>query len=122
MSRLREDWQKKVKEISQFPIIGRKITNEKEEKYLREIATYEFYNLEEPGLTHTFGYASGKDSVTITLFHGGTYQMPRFIAEHLERCSIPIWDWRPDGTGAMTKNLVGRKPRFRLTQKNENKF
>ena len=122
MSRIKDDWQKRVKEISQFPIIGRNNISEKEEKYLREIHKYEFYNLEEPGLMHSFGYASGKQNVTITLFHGGTYELPRFIAEHLENCSTPIWDWRPDGSGRMTKILVGRKPRFRLTQKFNNKF
>lgn len=121
MSLRKGDWQSRIKEIAQFPILGRKPQSEKEEKFMREICTYEFYNLEEPGLSHTFGYAAGKQNVTITLEHGKAYELPRFIAEHLESNSIPIYDFRPDGTGRLAKKYVGKNPRFRLTLKLEYK-
>lgn len=116
MSRLRDNWQEQIKEIAKFPIIGHAKLSEKEEKHMREIKDYEFYNLEEPGVIHKFSYGSGNKLCTITLFHGQTYHLPRFIARHLEQCAIPIWDWRPDGTGRMIKKKIGKKPRFRLSQ------
>lgn len=116
MSRLRDSWQDNIKNIAKFPIIGKNKLSDKEEKHLREVVNYEFYNLEEPGVIHKFSYGSGNQLCTITLYHGQTYHLPRFIAKHLESCSIPIWDWRPDGTGRMIKKKIGLKPRFRLSQ------
>ena len=116
----KEDWEKRIKDIAQhFPILGQKPSSEKEEKFLREINTYEFYNLEEPGLLVSFIYASGKFRCTIDLWPGKDYALPRFLAKHVENSSVPIFDWRPDGTGRMIKHYVGKKPRFRLTQKHE---
>lgn len=110
----------KTKEVSEeflqaLPIIGPQPKSEKEEKHLREICEFEFYNLEEPGVTHTFSYGGGSNLHTFNLFHGGKYRLPRFIARHLESCSTPIWDWRPTGTGRMDKKKIGTKPRFRMS-------
>lgn len=96
--------------------LDQKPTNEKEEKFLREEATYEFYNLEQPGLSVKFPYGNTKYPVKITLFHGGRYVLPRHIAMHVESKGPPIYEWRPNGNGQMEKKLVGKKPRFQMRQ------
>lgn len=110
--------QRKVKEevLSDLPIVGALPASEKEEKYLREICEFEFYNLEEPGLSHRFPYGNTRKQHTFTFFHGGKYRVPRFIARHLESKGTPIWEWRPDGTGKMGKKQIGQRPRFRMSQ------
>jgi hypothetical protein len=107
---------KTPQDLAKLPIIGKKPQSEKEEKYLRELVEYEFYNLEEPGLTHKFSYGDTNNSHTFEFWHGGKYKLPRFVAHFLESKGTPIWDWRPDGSGRMNKKLVGKKPRFRLSQ------
>lgn len=109
-----------VKRLARLPIIdpenpGKKYSD-KEEKYWREIRTYEFMNLEEPGLMQQFSYGNSHNHHNFKLFHGGKYQLPRFIARHVESKSTPIWKWRPDGMGSLQKSLVGRKPRFQLRE------
>lgn len=101
--------------LAELPIVGRQPQSEKEEKYMREVCEFEFYNLEEPGLGLSFPYGSTREHATITLQHGEKKKLPRFIAQHIERCSTPIWDWRPDGTGRMAKQLTGTRPRFRMS-------
>lgn len=110
--------QRKVTEdfLSKLPILGDKPKSEKEDKYLREMCEFEFYNLEEPGLSHRFSYGNTRNQHAFTFYHGEKYNLPRFIARHLESKGVPIWDWRPDGTGRMTKKMVGKKPRFRMGQ------
>ena len=110
-----EDKKISERQLANFPIIGKKKKNEKEEKYLREIQEYEFYNLEEPGIMHRFTYGNATNKHTFTLMHGGKYRFPRFLARHLESVSVPIWDWRPDGTGKLHKQKIGVKPRFRMS-------
>lgn len=109
----------KVK-IQNLPIIdpknpARKFT-EKEEKNLREMNTYEFMNLEEPGLMMTFTYGNSGNKHTFTFLHGGKYTVPKFIQRHLESKSTPIWGWKPDGTGRLTKVLKGRDSRFQMRE------
>jgi hypothetical protein len=103
-------------ELGDLPIVGPAPKNEAEEKFLREVCEYEFQNLEEPGLSHSFPYGNTKKHHTFKFFHGGKYKVPRFIARHLESCSTPMWNWRPDGTGKMEKQLVGSKARFQMRQ------
>lgn len=105
-----------LEEIQQLPIIGKQPESEKEEKFLREVCEFEFQNIEEPGLSHTFPYGSTKKNHNFTFFHGGKYKVPRFIARHLESCTKPIWKWRPDGTGKMMKQNIGTRPRFQMRQ------
>jgi len=105
-----------AEKLQKLPIILRKPKNEKEEKFLREVCEFEFYNLEEPGLCHRFPYGNTKHSHNFTLFHGGKYKLPRFIAQWVESRTKPIWDWRPDGLGGMTKKLIGQDPRFQMRQ------
>lgn len=89
-----------------------------EEKYLREIRPFEFLNSEEPGTFHKFSYGNRKKKMNFTFFHGTTYNVPRFIAKHLEEnCQIPIYDYRPDGRGEMIPQLIGHKPRFQMREK-----
>jgi len=102
--------------VVSLPILGKQPSSEKEEKFLREVCEYEFYNLEEPGLEHRFPYGNTRHQHTFTLFHGGKYRLPRFIARHLESKGTPIWEWRPNGKGGMEKKQVGVKPRFRMSQ------
>lgn len=105
-----------LEDLQQLPIVGEQPKNEKEEKYLREICEYEFLNIEEPGLTLKFPYGNTKASHNFTFFHGGKYKVPRFVARHLEKCSTPMWKWRPDGTGSLHKEQIGNKPRFQMRQ------
>jgi len=107
----------KKSDLEKLPIVGAKPVNEKEEKYLKEIVPYEFYNIEEPGVSIKFPYGSTRNMKNFTLFHGGTYHVPHHVARHLENCSTPIWDYRPDGQGRMTKQRVGEKPRYQMRQK-----
>ena len=109
-----------VKRMQKLPIIdpvnpSKKYT-EKEEKWLREIKAYEFSNLEEPGLMHTFAYGCAGNKMKFQLFHGGKYHVPRFIARHIESRSTPMWNWRPDGLGGMRKELSGKKSRFQMRE------
>ncbi len=100
--------------IAALPIIGKQPSSEKEEKYLREVCEFEFYNLEEPGLAVKFPYGSTRNSHNFTFYHGGKYRVPRHVARHVESCATPLWDWRPDGTGKMAKQRVGEKSRFQM--------
>ncbi len=104
------------KELVNFPIIGKQPSSEKEEKHLREICEFEFYNLEEPGVMHKFSYGNTRLHHTFQMFHGGKYRVPRFLARHIESCSTPLWEWRPNGRGGMDKKKIGDKPRFRMSQ------
>jgi len=110
--------QRKVSDekLCTLPIVGDQPKSEKEEKFLREICEYEFYNLEEPGTEHRFPYGDTRNQHTFTMYHGQKYKVPRFIARHLESKGTPIWEWRPDGTGRMAKKMIGKKPRFRMGQ------
>ena len=109
---------KKVSEerLASLPIIGAQPKNEKEEKFLREICEFEFFNLENEGLSLPFSYGDSGNNQKFELEHGGKYRVPRFVARHLETRSTPIYKWRPDGTGSMRKTQVGTKPRFRMSQ------
>lgn len=111
--------QDKVTSKSEFdalPIGGAKPRNEKEEKHLKEIATYEFHNLEEPGLSITFPYGNTRNKMNFTLQHGQTYSVPRHVARHVESCGKPIWDYRPDGQGRMVKQKIGYNSRFQMRE------
>lgn len=105
-----------IDDIRSLPIIGKQPANEKEDNFLREVCEYEFMNIEEPGLSHRFPYGNAKKNHTFTLFHGGKYKVPRFVAHWIESRTTPIWDWRPNGEGGMTKKLIGQKPRFQMRQ------
>lgn len=104
------------KKIRDLPIVGKAPASPKEEEFLREFCEYEFMNLEEPGLAHKFPYGSTRNSHTFTFIHGGKYKVPRFIARHIESCSTPLWEWRPNGLGGLNKKLIGNKPRFQMRQ------
>ena len=103
-------------ELIDLPIIGDKPKDEKEEKFLREIRTYEFLNIKEPGIMISFPYGSTKKKHNFQFMHGGKYKVPRFIARHIENCSTPVWKWRPDGTGVMHKERIGTDPRFQMRE------
>ena len=101
--------------LSKLPILGTKPKNEREEKHLREVCEFEFYNLEEPGLTHCFTYGNTRNNSIFTMYHGEKYNVPRCVARHLESKGTPIWDWRPDGSGRIKKKEIGMTPRFRMS-------
>ena len=111
---------KNTNEFSKLPIIDRrdpgKKYSEKEEKWLREISTYEFSNQEEPGLSIKFPYGSTRNKKNFMFFHGGKYQIPRFLARFVETCTTPIWKWKPDGSGSLIKERVGERPRFQMRE------
>ncbi len=106
----------KIKSMETLPIGGVPPRDAGEEKFLREICEFEFYNLEEPGLVQKFPYGTTNKKMDFMFMHGGKYRVPRHVARHLESLSTPIWAWRPDGTGAMAKEQVGLKPRFQMRQ------
>lgn len=109
-----------VEKLKKLPIIDRrnphKKYSEKEEKYLREVKTYEFMNMEEPGLLLKFPYGNARNKANIVLIHGGKYQLPRFLARYVEQQETPIWGWKPDGTGRMVKTKRGGKPRAQMRE------
>jgi hypothetical protein len=115
MSRIKDE-SRTLDDLQKLPIIGKHPKNEKEEKFLREVCEFEFFNLEEPGVSCRFPYGNAKHQHNFTLFHGGKYKLPRFIAAHLESKCTPIWEWRPDGTGRLVKKQIGNKPRFQMRQ------
>tara|TARA_R110002126_G_scaffold77229_5_gene192681 strand:- start:8427 stop:8795 length:369 start_codon:yes stop_codon:yes gene_type:complete len=106
--------------IQNLPIIhptdAKKKYSEKEEKHLREMNSYEFMNLEEPGLMITFSYGNAGNKHIFKLMHGAKYTLPRFMQRHVESKSTPIWGWQPDGTGRLTKILKGKNSRFQLRE------
>ena len=104
------------KKLQKLPIILRKPESEKEENFLREVCEFEFMNIEEPGLCQSFPYGDAKHNHKFTLFHGGKYRLPRFIANWVESRNKPIWEWRPDGKGGINKKLIGHDPRFQMRQ------
>lgn len=104
------------KDLEDLPIVGRQPADEKEKKHLKEFVTYEFMNMEEPGMQLRFPYGSTKRKAVLTFLHGGKYRLPRHVARHVSRCSTPIWDWRPDGSGRMVKQRVGDRPRFQMKE------
>ena len=106
----------KLEQIKKLPIIGKQPASEKEDKFLREVCEFEFMNMEEPGLSQRFPYGNAKNHHNFTLFHGGRYKLPRFIAQWIESRTTPLWDWRPDGEGGMAKKLIGQNPRFQMRQ------
>lgn len=105
-----------IEKIKNLPIVGSPPQSVKEEKFLREVCEFEFNNIEEPGLSQQFTVGNTKNKFSFTLLHGGKYHLPRFIARHLENCTTPRWEWKPDGTGRLIKNLVGTTPRFQMKQ------
>lgn len=108
------------KKMQRLPIIDPKNPSkkhtEKEEKWLRELVSYEFMNLEEPGLMQTFSYGCTGNKMKFNFFHGANYKVPRFIARHIDSRSTPMWSWRPDGTGSLRKEMAGRKSRFQMRE------
>lgn len=105
--------------ITSLPILGEQPKSEKEEKHLKEVCNYEFYNLEESGLNLSFCYGNTRFQKNFLFMHGAVYKVPRHVARHIENRTTPIWAWRPDGTGRMQKQKVGEKPRFQMREKFE---
>jgi len=104
-------------DLDLLPIVGPQPESEKEEEYLKEMCEYEFFNLEEPGLSLTFPYGNSRFKKNFKFFHGGTYLVPRHVARHVESRATPMWDYRPDGAGRMQKQKIGTKSRFQMRQK-----
>jgi hypothetical protein len=80
--------------------------------WLQELVTFEFLNIECPGVLLPFTYGSTKNPKKYRLFHGAIYTLPREIKIHIETRQTPIWDWMPDGTGKMHKKYMGSNNRF----------
>lgn len=87
-----------------------------EEFVAPKVKTYEFYNLEEPGLSIKFPYGPSTNIKKYHLFHGGKHDLPEEVVRHVESCQTPMWAYRPDGNGQMVKQLTGWKSRFQLRQ------
>ncbi len=109
-----------LSKIQKLPIIhptnpNKKLT-EKEDKHLRELVTYEFMNIEQAGLEHTFSYGNASNKHVFTFKHGDKYKVPRFIARHIDSRSTPMWGWKPDGSGRLIKTQKGRDSRFQMRE------
>ena len=115
MSRIKDE-NRTIEDFKKLPIIGKQPESDKEEAFLREVCEFEFFNIEEPGVSVRFPYGNSKNHHNFTLFHGGKYKLPRFLARHIESRSTPMWDWRPDGTGKLIKKKIGDNPRFQMRQ------
>lgn len=107
-----------LEKLQDLPILihGANKMSEKEIKHFRELGTYEFMNLEEPGLSVKFAYGNAKKKHNFLFFHGGKYTLPKFIARHMESKCTPMWSWRPDGLGGMKKEQTGSKSRFQMRE------
>ena len=93
-----------------------KVRTDTGRKHLKEERTFEFYNLEEPGLAVKFSYGPTTSPKRYNFWHGEKYTIPVEVAEHVERSQTPIYGYRPDGTGRMVKQLTGWKPRFQMRE------
>lgn len=105
--------------------LSKKEAEEKEDKrqheakkkdFMEEEVLVEFYNLEEPGVPLKFSYGPTKKPKQYTLLHGGKYKLTRDVINHIESRQTPLWDYKPDGIGIMTKYLKGYKSRFQCRQ------
>ena len=108
------------KKMAKLPLIdrenpGRKFS-EKEEKALREMRVYEFSNTENPGVMQKFTYGDTRNKMTFNMFHGQKYEIPRFIARHIEACGTPIYTYKPTGHGQLGKEQTGHKRRFMMRE------
>ena len=93
-----------------------KTKTESGKRHLVEERTYEFYNLEEPGLAVKFAYGPTNNPKRYNFWHGQKVTVPVEVAEHVERSQTPIWSWRPDGRGSLVKEMTGWKPRFQMRE------
>ncbi len=89
---------------------------ERQKEWLEEMITFEFYNLEEPGVPLPFSHGPTTNTKRYTLIHGGKYTYPRSLIQHLESRQTPIWGYKPNGDGKMEKTLKGYKSRFQCRQ------
>jgi len=89
---------------------------DRQREWLKEPITFEFFNLEEPGVPVKFSFGSTNKTETYTMLHGGKYTYPREVIQHLESRQVPIWGYQPDGRGVMQKKLEGYKSRFQCRQ------
>ena len=106
----------KEKKYLTLPIMGEKPRNEKEIARLKEIKTFEFYNIESTGLSLKFSYGGTSNQETFDFLHGGKYKIPTHVARHVENCSTPIYEYVPDGSGKMKKKLMANKSRFQMRE------
>ena len=108
------------KKMAKLPLIDRENPSrkfsEKEEKALREIRVYEFANTECPGVMQKFVYGDTRNKMTFNLFHGQKYELPRFVARHIESCGTPIYNYKPSGHGQLEKEQAGHKRRFMMRE------
>lgn len=93
-----------------------KSEKDRREAWLNETVYVEFMNLEEPGIPIKFTFGDTRKKENYTLLHGGKYRLPRKVVKHIESRQTPIWGYRPDGSGAMQKNLESYKSRFQCRE------
>lgn len=84
--------------------------------WLAEDITFEFFNLEEPGVPVNFAHGPTNDIKKYLMMHGGKYTESRSLVQHLESRQTPIWGFKPDGSGNLVKTLNGYKSRFQCRQ------
>jgi|ERR1051325_3521371 hypothetical protein len=92
--------------------VANKKISEKEQAWLDEEVDFEFFNIEEPGVDHTFSFGPSNNVKIYTLKHGHKYKYPRRIVNHIESKGPGNWATRPDGRGGSMTVKEGIRPRF----------
>jgi hypothetical protein len=64
----------------------------------------------------SFVYGDTRNKMTFKLFHGQKYELPRFVARHIESCGTPIYTYKPTGDGQLAKSPAGQKRRFMMRE------
>ena len=101
--------------VKEAPIVHQD-KKERQKDWLEEKITFEFFNLEEPGVPVKFAFGPTNDTKTYTLLHGGKYTYPRKLLQHIESRQTKMWGYKPNGHGQMEKNIEGYKSRFQCRQ------
>ena len=104
------------KSFKDLPIVGKQPESEKEEKYLRDMVSYEFVNNEEPGMMLTFTYGNTRKNATFKLFHGANYDLPRHVGRWIQSRATPVKKYSKDGMGHLHAETTGWNPRFQLRE------
>jgi hypothetical protein len=97
---------------NKMSVAAPKKISDKEQAWLDEEVTFEFYNIEEPGSDLQFSFGPANNIKNYHLKHGQRYKYPRRVVNHIESKGPGNWALRPDGQGGTNAVKEGIKPRF----------
>lgn len=91
--------------------------------FLSEIATIQFYNIEQPGRDAYFCYGDCRNPERINISHGEIRELSRAAIRFIESRQIPIYEYRKEAGNAstnqkakMVKTIIGWKPRYQCRE------